>query len=98
MAGADIPVGISSWVSAIGRVDVLSQVLGLGDYEAIANKAEPARVEDVEVLIVGLADLITAKEIARRDKDDAALYWLRQLRQRRLDLGVDREHGPDLEP
>ena len=60
-----------------GIVDVLSSVLGVGDFARLQERAETATIFGRAVLVISIEDLIAAKEAVGRDKD-----WLtaRELR------------------
>ena len=67
----------------VGVVDILSSVLGVGDFERIRSKAEKLKVDGREVLVIALDDLIAAKEAIGRDKDRMTAIELRVIEQKR---------------
>ena len=67
----------------VGVVDILSSVLGVGDFERIKSKAEKLKVDGREVLVIALDDLIAAKEAIGRDKDRLTAIELRVIEQKR---------------
>ncbi len=67
----------------IGVVDILSTVLGVGDFERIRSKAEKLDIDGREVLVMALDDLIAAKEAIGRDKDRLTAIELRVIEQKR---------------
>jgi predicted nucleotidyltransferase len=52
-----------------GVVDILSSVLGLGDFERLKSKAEDFEIGGRRCRLIALDDLITAKEAVGREKD-----------------------------
>ncbi len=72
----------ASFITLFGLLDVVSRPDGLGDYGAVAGKAEVYDVFGIRVRVASLADIIRSKEAADREKDRAALGTLRALRDR----------------
>ncbi len=69
-----------------GAVDLLAEVAGLGDYEAMVGFTEIVRLYERPIRVLTLDGLIMAKRAAGRPQDlldVAALEALRELRQRR---------------
>ena len=66
----------------LGRLDCLSEVLGVGDYEAVLHCSEAASFSYGNFSFLGLDALITAKEHAGRDRDIAALRHLKAIREK----------------
>ena len=66
-----------------GIIDVLSNVLGVGDYARLRESAETVRMFDRDIAIISLADLITAKEAVGREKDLLAVKELRAIASKR---------------
>lgn len=62
-----------------GAVDILSSVLGLGDFERLKTRAEPFVTGGRECRLIGLEDLIVAKEAMGREKDRLAAKELRAI-------------------
>jgi predicted nucleotidyltransferase len=66
-----------------GIVDILSSVLGLGDFERLKANAEPFVTGGRNCRLIGLEDLIAAKEVMGRDKDKLAAKELRAIAAKR---------------
>lgn len=66
-----------------GIVDILSSVLGLGEFERLKAKAEPFETGGRKCLLLGLEDLIVAKEALGREKDLLAAKELRAIAAKR---------------
>lgn len=66
-----------------GVVDILSSVLGLGDFHRLAANAEDIRIGEKTCKLIGLEDLITAKEAVGRDKDILTAKELRAIAAKR---------------
>jgi predicted nucleotidyltransferase len=66
-----------------GVVDVLSSVLGLGDFERLKVHAETIIIGGKPCQLIGLEDLILAKEAMGRDKDLLAAKELRAVAEKR---------------
>jgi predicted nucleotidyltransferase len=76
-----------------GIVDILSSVLGLGDFEALKSNAEWIEIGGKRCRLISLPDLILAKEAMGREKDLLAAKELRAIAVKR-----DRtKSGPELE-
>lgn len=84
-AGFLTTMEISTWRSTRGDVDVLRGIPGNGrevDYDELAERAEPFRVDGHVVLVADLGDIIRSKEMLSRPPDLAALPELRALARR----------------
>lgn len=66
-----------------GIVDLLSEVLGLGDFARLRAGAEMVEVDGREYAVIGLSDLILAKEAVARDKDLLVAKELRAIAAKR---------------
>ncbi|MDF9827359.1 putative nucleotidyltransferase [Ereboglobus sp. PH5-5] len=66
-----------------GVVDILSSVIGVGDFERLRRAAEVVEIDGCEYRIMGLADLIASKEALGRDKDLLAARELRVIEEKR---------------
>ena len=66
-----------------GVVDILSSILGVGDFDRLAAQAEIFQVDGRSYRFISLADLITAKEAVGREKDLLALKELRAIATKR---------------
>jgi len=76
-----------------GVVDIMSSILGLGDFEALKAKAEWIEIGGKSCRLISLPDLILAKEAMGREKDLLAAKELRAIAVKR-----DRtKSGPELE-
>ncbi len=69
-----------------GVIDILSEVLGVGDFERLAANAEVLIVKGRSYRFISLADLITAKEAVGREKDLLAAKELRAIAAKRGSL------------
>ena len=67
----------------VGVVDILSSVLGVGDFERIKSKAEKLKVGGRTIRVIALEDLIAAKEAMGRDKDRMTALELRIIEDKR---------------
>ena len=66
--------------SRAGRVDLMSEIAGIGGYEEAAQQAERFRIGKQEVTFLSLDGLIRSKEAAGRRRDEQVLPALRALR------------------
>jgi len=62
-----------------GVVDILSSVLGVGDFKSIKAKAENFVIGKKACKLIGVDDLIRAKEAMGREKDLLAVKELRAI-------------------
>ncbi|MGH2730785.1 MAG: hypothetical protein ACRDJI_09300, partial [Actinomycetota bacterium] len=62
-----------------GRLDLVFEAGGAGDYKELSRDAVHVAVDGLEVDVASLADIIRTKEFANRDKDRAQLPTLRRL-------------------
>lgn len=62
-----------------GIVDILSSVLGLGDFEALKKNAEWIEIGGRRCRLISLPDLIAAKEAMGRERDLLAAKELRAI-------------------
>jgi predicted nucleotidyltransferase len=67
----------------VGVIDILSEILGVGDFERLRQKAETVRVAGREYRLIALEDLIAAKEAMGREKDLLAVKELRAIASKR---------------
>jgi predicted nucleotidyltransferase len=63
----------------VGVIDVLSSILGVGDFERLKSSAEELRVVGRTYRLISLDDLIAAKEAMGREKDLLAVKELRAV-------------------
>lgn len=79
----------STWITDAGPVDVLVAMRSTGGrdvfYEDVVARAITSEAAGVEVIAVGLDDLIAAKEAAGRPKDRDALRELHSIREQQPD-------------
>jgi predicted nucleotidyltransferase len=68
-----------------GVVDILTSVLGLGDFERLRKKAEEFEIGGKHCRVIALDDLITAKEAMGREKDMLAAKELRAIAAKRAE-------------
>ena len=66
-----------------GVVDILSNVLGLGDFTRLRGTAEAFEIGGRTYQVISLEDLITAKEAVGREKDLLAVKELRAIAAKR---------------
>lgn len=71
----------------LGMVDVLSSVLGVGDFLRLRERAEMIAVDGREYCVMALSDLIQAKEALGREKDLLTAKELRAIAAKRDALG-----------
>jgi predicted nucleotidyltransferase len=67
----------------LGVVDILTEVLGIGDFERLKSRAQTITIGGKSVRMIALDDLITAKEALARDKDLITAKELRLIAFRR---------------
>lgn len=68
-------------VTDIGDIDLLGEVAGIGDYEAVKKESVAETLYDCEVRILTIEGLIKAKRAAGRTKDLLVLPELEALRE-----------------
>lgn len=66
-----------------GVIDILSTVLGVGDFDRLKSRAEKVEVEGRQYLVMSLDDLITSKETLGRERDLLAAKELRAIAAKR---------------
>jgi predicted nucleotidyltransferase len=66
-----------------GIVDILSSVLGVGDFHRLKKAAENYEIRGRVYSVISLEDLITAKEAVGREKDLLAVKELRAIAAKR---------------
>jgi len=76
-----------------GVIDILSSILGVGDYERLRQRAVRMPLFGRTVSVISLEDLITAKEAVGREKDLLAVKELRAIAAKR----VEKISSPDKE-
>jgi hypothetical protein len=67
--------------SEIGEVDLLGEVAGVGDYDAVDRESEVKNLFGYDVKVLTIEGLIKAKRAAGRTKDLLALPELEALRE-----------------
>lgn len=67
----------------MGVVDILSSVLGVGDFKRLREKAEALEVDGHAFQVISLEDLIQAKEAMGREKDLLTAKELRAIAAKR---------------
>lgn len=66
-----------------GIIDILSSILGVGDFERLRAKAEVFEIDGRDYPVIALDDLIQAKEAVARDKDILSAKELRGIAAKR---------------
>ncbi len=66
-----------------GVLDILTSVLGVGDFFRLKEKAEELEVDGYKYRVISLHDLITAKEAMGREKDLLTAKELRAIAAKR---------------
>ncbi len=67
----------------LGRLDCLSTIEGLGDYDQVKQASEPIEVEGLRLNVLTLDALIQTKQALNRPRDREALHQLESIRQLR---------------
>ena len=67
----------------VGVIDILTSVLGVGDFERLKTSAERLTVDGRVCLVMSLDDLIAAKEAMTRGKDVLTAKELRAIAAKR---------------
>lgn len=67
----------------MGVVDILSSVLGVGDFKRLSQNAETLEVDGHRYQVISLEDLIQAKEAMGREKDLLTAKELRAIAAKR---------------
>jgi predicted nucleotidyltransferase len=65
-----------------GPVDLLSNILGVGDFESVRANAVEVDLFGRRCRVISLDDLIRAKEALTRDKDRQTVLQLRAIREK----------------
>ena len=66
-----------------GVIDILTTVLGVGDFERLKRNAEQVEIDGAAYRVMSLADLIAAKEALGREKDLLTAKELRAIAAKR---------------
>jgi predicted nucleotidyltransferase len=67
----------------LGVIDVLSSILGVGDFARLRSEAEELEVYGRVFHVISLADLIRSKEALKRERDLLAVKELRAISAKR---------------
>ncbi len=67
----------------VGVIDILSSILGVGDFERLKSRAERLEVDGRIHWLISLEDLIAAKEAIGREKDLLVVKELRAIAAKR---------------
>ena len=67
----------------LGHLDCLSEIRGVGGYEQVKQASEPIEVEGVQLWVLTLDALITAKQAMNRPRDKEAIRQLKTIRKLR---------------
>ena len=70
-----------------GIIDILSYILGVGDFERLKTKAEDFEIDGRVYHVISLDDLIVAKEAMGREKDLLAAKELKAIAAERKKQG-----------
>jgi predicted nucleotidyltransferase len=79
----DQPVNNLYLQTDMGVVDILSSILGVGDFERLKQNAETVEIDGCPYRVMSLNDLITAKEAMGREKDLLTAKELRAIAEKR---------------
>lgn len=60
-------------------IDILTSVLGIGDYAELRARAVPMAIQGRVLPVISIEDLIVAKEAVGRDKDLLTVKELRAI-------------------
>ncbi len=71
----------------VGVIDILSSILGVGDFARLKESAEDFEIGGRVYHVISLDDLILAKEAMGREKDLLAAKELRAIAAKRKDWG-----------
>jgi predicted nucleotidyltransferase len=74
-------------VTDVGVIDILSSVSGIGGFARLMESAEDFEIGGRTYHVIGLEDLITAKEAMGREKDLLAVKELRAIAAKRKKPG-----------
>ena len=66
----------------LGPLDLMSSITGVGDYDRVASRSVEADLFGNKVRVIGIEDLIAAKETLGREKDLLAVKELRAILER----------------
>ncbi|MEX2287899.1 MAG: hypothetical protein WD648_12470 [Planctomycetaceae bacterium] len=67
----------------LGDVDLIGEVMGIGDYDRVRMVAESHSVFGITVMVLSIEGLIAAKQAAGRAKDQIHLLELQELKKLR---------------
>jgi predicted nucleotidyltransferase len=67
-----------------GVVDILTTILGVGDFARLKSQAEELEVDGQRYQVISLGDLIAAKEAMGREKDLLTVKELRAISAKRM--------------
>jgi len=67
----------------MGVIDILTSVMGVGDFGRLKSRAEEVEVDGKRYLVISLEDLIRAKEALGRERDLLAAKELRAIAAKR---------------
>jgi len=76
--------------TAIGKIDILGEVQGVGDYDECLEGADELELFGYPCRVISLKKLITAKRSAARAKDPAALPELEAILEHQLQSGGEK--------
>jgi hypothetical protein len=67
----------------LGRLDVLREIAGVGNYDQLKSQIVEMEVEGEKVPVLDLDPLIAAKKAAGREKDKLGVMYLEAVKKRR---------------
>lgn len=68
-----------------GHLDCLSEIQGIGPYGQVKQASQPIEVEGMQLLVLTMDALITAKEAMNRPRDREAIRQLKAIRSLKQD-------------
>lgn len=78
----DVPVRNLYLETELGTVDILSSILGVGDFERVRTGSVEVEIFGRRCRVISVDDLIRAKEALAREKDLLAAKELRAIREK----------------
>lgn len=73
----------------LGPLDCLSEIQGLGGYNAVVNASETVEIDGISLRILNIDALIVAKEAMNRPRDREAIRQLRAIKELEGEAGRD---------
>jgi predicted nucleotidyltransferase len=69
----------------LGRLDCLSEVQGIGPYDAVKQGSQPVEAEGIQLRVLTIDALIAAKQAMNRPRDREAIRQLKAIKKLRHD-------------